>query len=222
MNPSALEAARHRLRSCPTRLTTADGHTWLARDLTSLCSPDHSHLLTTQLSNGTGYVIDHAPDLHVAVVRAHVCVGSQDAATHPATLTHHRVTHVLDVTAVGVGHESPQYKCRHLPLLDVPESSLQTVLPRAVHFIESARHVNGVCLVHCNAGVSRAPSVVAAYLMYSEGLGADEALANVRNACERSQRQCRPNSGFLAQLRELGEQLEAATVNQPNTPINTD
>ncbi|GIL92911.1 hypothetical protein Vretimale_14787 [Volvox reticuliferus] len=56
-------------------------------------------------------------------------------------------------------------------------------------------------LVHCQAGVSRSPAVVAGWLMRSRGLSADEALSYLV-----SRRSCvDPNEGFRAQLSLFGD-----------------
>ncbi len=55
----------------------------------------------------------------------------------------------------------------------------------------------GVVLVHCNAGVSRAPAVVIGYLMSCDGQSFDASLSLVKSARPASS----PNPGFLEQLR---------------------
>ncbi|MEQ2264787.1 dual specificity phosphatase 19, partial [Xenotaenia resolanae] len=55
----------------------------------------------------------------------------------------------------------------------------------------------GVVLVHCNAGVSRAPAVVIGYLMSCDGQSYEDALSLVKSARPASS----PNPGFLEQLR---------------------
>ncbi|KAG2490222.1 hypothetical protein HYH03_011347 [Edaphochlamys debaryana] len=56
-------------------------------------------------------------------------------------------------------------------------------------------------LVHCQAGVSRSPTVVIGWLMHSRGLSADDATALVRR-----RRPCAdPNEGFAAQLVLFGD-----------------
>lgn len=66
---------------------------------------------------------------------------------------------------------------------DLERSSLllmQSFLPHAVDAIDRSLH-NGVpVLVHCHAGVQRSACVVAAYLMYSEGLSVADAVYEVR------------------------------------------
>nr|XP_038960796.1 dual specificity protein phosphatase 19 isoform X1 [Rattus norvegicus] len=68
----------------------------------------------------------------------------------------------------------------------------------AAHDLELLRqHKDGVVLVHCNAGVSRAAAVVIGFLMSSEELAFTNALSLVKEA--------RPsiclNPGFMEQLR---------------------
>ncbi|KAA8588398.1 hypothetical protein FQN60_001592 [Etheostoma spectabile] len=55
----------------------------------------------------------------------------------------------------------------------------------------------GVVLVHCNAGVSRAPAVIIGYLMSCEGQTFADALSLVKSVRGASS----PNPGFLEQLR---------------------
>ncbi|KAJ3067308.1 dual specificity phosphatase 12 [Podochytrium sp. JEL0797] len=66
----------------------------------------------------------------------------------------------------------------------------------AVEFIGAAVSQKANVLVHCMAGVSRAPTFVAAYLMRSLNIGAEEAVASIR-----TKRDCvDPNEGFISQL----------------------
>lgn len=60
---------------------------------------------------------------------------------------------------------------------------------------------DGVVLVHCNAGVSRAAAVVTGFLMYSERLSFASAFSVVKNARPAA---C-PNPGFMDQLRQYQE-----------------
>ena len=65
--------------------------------------------------------------------------------------------------------------------------------------IEEKRAMGEVVLVHCYKGVSRAPTVVLAYLMKYEGLGFEEAWREVKNRAPKID----PNFGFLARLRNF-------------------
>ncbi|WEW60631.1 dual specificity protein phosphatase [Emydomyces testavorans] len=59
-----------------------------------------------------------------------------------------------------------------------------------------------VVLVHCERGVSRAPTMVIAYLMRKYRRSRDDILAEVK-----TKRRIRPNSNFMDQL-EVWEQVE--------------
>lgn len=56
---------------------------------------------------------------------------------------------------------------------------------------------DGVVLVHCNAGVSRAAAIVIGFLMSSEELAFTSALSLVKEA----RPSVCPNAGFMEQLR---------------------
>lgn len=62
---------------------------------------------------------------------------------------------------------------------------------------------DGVVLVHCNAGVSRAAAVVIGFLMNSERLSFARAFSLVKNARPAA---C-PNPGFVEQLHKYQEQI---------------
>ncbi|KAF2497677.1 phosphatases II, partial [Lophium mytilinum] len=79
---------------------------------------------------------------------------------------------------------------------DKPSADISTVVARAVEIIDAVEKEGGVLLVHCSAGISRSPTVVAAYLMLQKGWTLQGALGEMRRG-----RGCvRPNEGFLRQL----------------------
>jgi len=79
---------------------------------------------------------------------------------------------------------------------DVDYANLLVHFPSACRFIDQALNEGGVVLVHCIQGLSRSPTVVAAYLMWSMRIHATQALEIVRNARD----QIWPNPGFQEQL----------------------
>ncbi|XP_069326085.1 dual specificity protein phosphatase 19 isoform X2 [Eulemur rufifrons] len=76
----------------------------------------------------------------------------------------------------------------------------------AAHDLDTLKkHKDGVVLVHCNAGVSRAAAIVIGFLMNSEETSFTSAFSLVKNA----RPSICPNSGFMEQLRTYQEGKES-------------
>ncbi|KAJ3756290.1 hypothetical protein EV360DRAFT_48232 [Lentinula raphanica] len=86
---------------------------------------------------------------------------------------------------------------KHQILLDDSEEEdiLIHLLP-AIAFIQSELDKGRGVLVHCQAGIGRSATIVAAYLMHSRKMNVEEALGLVRKA----RPEIDPNPGFIAQL----------------------
>ncbi|KAF8635395.1 hypothetical protein AX15_000395 [Amanita polypyramis BW_CC] len=86
---------------------------------------------------------------------------------------------------------------RHQILLDDTEDAdvLVHLLP-SIHFIEAELGKGRGVLVHCQAGISRSATIVAAYLMYSRDLDTNAALELIKKARPNIE----PNDNFLQQL----------------------
>ncbi|XP_007443611.1 dual specificity protein phosphatase 19 isoform X2 [Python bivittatus] len=127
-----------------------------------------------------------------------VADGSQDAAHDLETMKKYRVTHVLNV-AYGVGNAFlHDFTYKTIPILDLPETDITSYFPECFEFIEQIKLKDGVVLVHCNAGVSRAAAIIIGFLMHSEGLNFAKAFSVVKNVRPAI---C-PNSGFMEQLQK--------------------
>ncbi|KAK9917815.1 hypothetical protein WJX75_008567 [Coccomyxa subellipsoidea] len=117
-------------------------------------------------------------------------------------------THVLTVMD-DPGLQYPPTLKAHLviPLEDTPSSNLLDHFPDGIEFIRSALAEKGMLFVHCAAGVSRSATMISAYLMATEGLTVEQAIASIRQA----RPIIHPNSGFLMQLQlfhEMGCKLD--------------
>ncbi|KAK6325084.1 hypothetical protein J4Q44_G00044260 [Coregonus suidteri] len=157
--------------------------------------------------SGCGFVQDTSLDLQVGIIKPFLllcmiqtCLFLQHPKT-PAqdieTLKKFKVSHVLNV-AYGVKNSFPDlFSYKTVTILDIPETDITSYLQECSQFIDQAKTESGVVLVHCNAGVSRAASVLIGYLMDREGLGFDEAFALVKEA----RPSIRPNPGFHEQLK---------------------
>jgi atypical dual specificity phosphatase len=159
-------------------------------------------------------------------IRPRLYLGSLPAALDPDEVHERRLTHVVNclhptaayfkeaLPAPGEGLRARQHayvpparlEYLSLDLADVPEEDLLRVLPETTAWIGRAvraSEAHNRVLVHCVAGVSRSATVVAAYIMATEGLSAARALREVQ-----AKRNCaNPNPGFRAQLIRWEERL---------------
>jgi len=125
-----------------------------------------------------------------------------DFVRHIDTISKHNITHILNCAAeIDVpGDANPNTYLKY-PFLDHPSEDILRKLPGALDFIEKTLRSDNTLVVHCNLGISRSPSIVAAFLMRSEKLSMQKALAVIKKAHPRS----RPNPGFQKQLEWFGD-----------------
>ena len=62
-------------------------------------------------------------------------------------------------------HTETSIQTKRLPSSDNSRQNIKQYFPQAIEFIEGARSTGGKVLVHCQAGVSRSPTITMAYLM---------------------------------------------------------
>lgn len=194
LNQEIKAFSRNNLRKQCTRVTTLTGkkmiETW--KDATV-------HVVEAEPSGGggCGYVQDLSLDLQVGVIKPWLLLGSQDAAHDLELLRKHKVTHILNV-AYGVENAFlSEFTYKTISILDVPETNILSYFPECFEFIEQAKLKDGVVLVHCNAGVSRAAAIVIGFLMSSEEIEFTSAFSLVKDA----RPSICPNPGFIEQLR---------------------
>ncbi len=115
----------------------------------------------------------------LARVAPRLLVSGYEATVDLARLQTHGVTHVLNLA--GTQSCPPLHPCylvyQNLHIPDNPKVDILCFLYLAFEFITAALEVGGCVLVHCSQGISRAPTVACAYLMWSAGLSQSQALA---------------------------------------------
>jgi protein-tyrosine phosphatase len=130
-------------------------------------------------------------------------LGAETASHEAVWLATAKITHVLNIgahTATATLQGLVGYRRIHVD--DTEDSDLAAYFDRAIDFIEQARASEGRVLVHCVAGISRSPTVVAAYLIRTRGYTVAEALQTIR----KTGRFVQPNRAFLLQLEQFGKQ----------------
>lgn len=118
-------------------------------------------------------------------------------------LRRRKVTHVVSVVSTERCCELPSFIRHHLHVLahDTEDAAagLSAHFPEVCRFVDAARkEPRGIVYIHCGAGISRAPTVAASYLMWKLGVPAAGALDLIR----RARPNIRPNLGFIKMLRQ--------------------
>ncbi|KRY77059.1 Dual specificity protein phosphatase 19 [Trichinella pseudospiralis] len=191
------EKRRH-LRSVHTKVTLPDGRSYIEQtgELVVPSSVDHPP--------GMYFVLDRSDDNSLAEILPHLLLSSQEPATKLHLLQQHRVTHILDLASSFTNRYADQFIYKRIEIFDCPMANIKRYFNECVDFIDEVRMQNGRVLVHCNAGVSRSPTIVVAYLMKRENYTLENALSFVR-----AKRPCiRPNNGFMKQLKEFENELK--------------
>lgn len=131
-------------------------------------------------------------------------IGSFHPASDAALMTAAGITHVC--CCIDVSPRFPkQFAYLTLAADDNAGFDISVFFAKAFAFIDSALRSGGGVLVHCGAGISRAPTILASYLMRKTGMSAKAAVQHIKSI-----RSCAsPNRGFLQQLDALEKSLRS-------------
>ncbi|XP_014292388.1 dual specificity protein phosphatase 10 isoform X2 [Halyomorpha halys] len=138
-------------------------------------------------------------------------VGNARDAGDTSLLRDLGVSKVLNVTLQSTGPEPSGIAYRQLPASDSGQQNIKQYFEEAFSFIEEARKSNCAVLVHCQAGVSRSPTIAIAYIMKHRGLSMIEAYKLVKAA----RSIISPNLNFMGQLLELEQCLRSSAETKP-------
>jgi len=135
-----------------------------------------------------------------AQILPYLYLGSRFTSTPEIALAH-GITHIISVGCTPMqGIKSISY--HRLRLEDTPDADIKVAIELAIAIINNAKSQTnkpGRVLVHCVAGISRSPSILAGYMMREEGMSLRDALGVLVRARPR----VRPNEGFFKQLKEV-------------------
>jgi len=135
-----------------------------------------------------------------------VFLGSVGAAHDKSSLDANGITHILTV-AGGFPPKFPEsYDYLVVDVADASCENLTSHFDACLKFIARALLDGGNVLVHCFAGRSRSTTVVAAYVMATEGYSFKETMTLIKRVRPAAQ----PNAGFVAQLVAFEKHLEKA------------
>ncbi|KAK1757072.1 protein-tyrosine phosphatase-like protein [Echria macrotheca] len=129
-------------------------------------------------------------------------LGPVSATANTAFLERQGITHILSVGRGPASH-IPGITYARLTLTDHESSSIKHCTNKACELIDAVLNSNGRVLVHCVAGISRSPTMIAAYLMKRLGMTLRESLTLLVEA----RAVVAPNPGFLRQLSEMEKDI---------------
>lgn len=146
-------------------------------------------------------------------------LGSAYHASRQDYLSDLHITALLNVSRRDLQPGKSQYDYKWIPVEDSHMADISSHFQEAIQFIDQVKHSGGKVLVHCEAGISRSPTICMAYIMRTQRLRLDAAFDIIK------QRRAviSPNFSFMGQLLQYeSEILSTAPVHavtpEPATP----
>ncbi|KAK4471336.1 hypothetical protein MN116_004772 [Schistosoma mekongi] len=149
-----------------------------------------------------GFIPNFNPDLQIGKINLPeftILFGSLDVAQDFNLLKGNNVTHIINLISNIAPNYFPEF-FQYLSLLVYDDLSFQLhdTLYQCCDFLNIVKEKNGCCFIHCNAGLSRAPSIVIGYLIIVYAYSYEEAYSLVN-----STRNIYINVNFRSQLMRL-------------------
>ncbi|XP_005417376.2 dual specificity protein phosphatase 5, partial [Geospiza fortis] len=140
-------------------------------------------------------------------------LGSAYHASKCEFLANLHITALLNVSRKSSESFKDQYCYKWIPVEDSHTADISSHFQEAIDFIDQVRRAGGRILVHCEAGISRSPTICMAYLMKTRKLRLDEAFDYIKQ--RRSL--ISPNFGFMGQLLQYESEILSSTPSPPVT-----
>uniref|UniRef100_A0A8C6ZKC6 Dual specificity protein phosphatase n=1 Tax=Nothoprocta perdicaria TaxID=30464 RepID=A0A8C6ZKC6_NOTPE len=138
-------------------------------------------------------------------------LGSAYHASKCEFLANLHITALLNVSRRSSEPFTDQYCYKWIPVEDSHAADISSHFQEAIDFIDCVRRAGGKILVHCEAGISRSPTICMAYLMKTKRLRLEEAFDYVKQ--RRSL--ISPNFGFMGQLLQYESEILSSTPSPP-------
>ena len=127
-------------------------------------------------------------------------ISSYKSASNRSLLESENIKIILNLTAHKCENLYPSLiKYYSYCIADNSHFKLDANILEALKIIKEAIDKNNKVLVHCQMGISRAPTIVIAFLIKHKLMSFEDALSLVKNKSPSAD----PNLGFLIQLRSL-------------------
>ncbi|NWI33979.1 DUS5 phosphatase, partial [Sula dactylatra] len=145
-------------------------------------------------------------------------LGSAYHASKCEFLANLHITALLNVSRKSSESFKDQYCYKWIPVEDSHTADISSHFQEAIDFIDYIRRTGGKILVHCEAGISRSPTICMAYLMKTKKLRLEEAFDYIKQ--RRSL--ISPNFGFMGQLLQYESEILSSTPSPPVASCKTE
>jgi len=142
----------------------------------------------------------------ISEITDNIYLSSAHAANNYEELQSRGITHVLIIGIIGTQEIecafSDKIVYKNIAIKDSEFVNISDYFAETTEWMSNILAVNtNKILVHCAKGISRSPTIVIAYLMYTQKLSFDDAYTIVQ-----TRRPCvYPNAGFICQLIDYGK-----------------
>ncbi|XP_028315588.1 dual specificity protein phosphatase 5 [Gouania willdenowi] len=150
-------------------------------------------------------------------------LGSAYHASRQDYLSDLHITALLNVSRRDLQPSKGHYDYKWIPVEDSHMADISSHFQEAIEFIDHVKQSGGKVLVHCEAGISRSPTICMAYIMRTQQLRLEAAFDIIK--------QCRaiisPNFSFMGQLLQFESEVLSsapalAATPEPATPCATE
>jgi len=144
-------------------------------------------------------IINQKACRQISQITESLFAGSEYNAQERDVLLNLKITHIVNCCGKIVPNFfEDTFVYKKLELNDTGDEDVLNLFNEVVSFIDSAIASGGKVFVHCQRGVSRAPTFVLSYIMWHQHLTYEQAYRVVKVA----RNCCCPNPGFAFQLVE--------------------
>jgi atypical dual specificity phosphatase len=148
------------------------------------------------------------PHNYISQITDNIFISDVDSAENIELLRKFNITHVLSLIhynniMVGI-YDDANIEYKRIPIFDSPDELILDKFPAMIEFIANEQHGVRV-LVHCECGISRSVTAVAAYLLkvFPDKY---KTVEDVLNFIRSKRIVANPNYGFVHQLKNfIGE-----------------
>ncbi|KAJ8402777.1 hypothetical protein AAFF_G00364490 [Aldrovandia affinis] len=143
-------------------------------------------------------------------------LGSAYHASREDYLGDLQITALLNISRRDTQQSKGRFHYKWIPVEDSHFADISSHFQEAIAFIDCVKKSGGKVLVHCEAGISRSPTICMAYIMKTKGLQLEEAFAFIKQR----RTLISPNFGFMDQLLQFESEVLPSVTPTSTAPCS--